>query len=115
MHGKEPAEADRQSFVNGESSILFSNLVLLENNVTKKEMKQILAKNDQQERDLRNAQSPSSGYITGEIKPDAYIWSICSGFFEFRTRIFLFLVGSPGGVETSNSPDRNLIQGWIDS
>jgi hypothetical protein len=50
MHGIEPAEADKQSFIKGESSILFSNLVLLENHVTKKEVKQLLsAKNDQQE------------------------------------------------------------------
>jgi hypothetical protein len=47
MHGIEPAEADKQSFIKGESSILFSNLVLLENHVTKKEMKQLLS--DQQE------------------------------------------------------------------
>jgi len=97
MHGKEPAEADRQSFVNGESSILFSNLVLLENNVTKKEMKQILAKNDQQERDLRNAQSPSSGYITGEIKHAAYIEvsSLGSSNSELEGNVIFFSLGSP--------------------
>lgn len=49
MNGKDASNSDKQCFIKGESSILFSNLVLMENDIPKTKVTKMLAKVDNQE------------------------------------------------------------------